>query len=632
MSHYAGGGRAGPDTGGSEIVLNPTSRDHTFAERPFYLRSGQDTSFAVLHPAAAGSGAAVILCPPFGWEEVSAYRMLREWAGLLATAGYPTLRLTLPSTGDSGGAARDPGRLDAWTSAIATAAAWLRSDTEVPRIVAIGMGLGATLAYRCVALGGDIDDLVLWSPASRGRAVVRQLKAFARLEGAESFTGLPVPPPLADDEIEAGGFLLSAETVRDLEQMDLAELDLPQPARRRVLLLDRDGVAVDARLVARLAEAEVAVTTATGDGYGLMTEHPQFGEPATRVFAAVADWLMETTPGMPGPKSVADPIGSESTAPRAPSAPLARLEDPDGAWFERPVTIPSPGANLAAVLTEPSRPCADGVCVVLLDAGAVRRVGPNRMWVEAARRWADRGIPTLRLDLEGIGDADGPTVAYSDDALLHEDKLLVQVRLALDYLADHAIGSRFLLIGLCSGAYWAFHTCLDDPRVPAVALVNQRVLVWDEGLGPSRYLRILFTERPSLSRFRRVVTPRLALGVLAWVLKAPLRRLQRLIRTDGDGAAAATPDELLARLLRSDKRATFLFSEREPLSNELERAGWLHRLQATGRVTVERVPVADHTLRPVWAQSQAHAALDRAVGRELAAVDGNGDVSLAARS
>jgi alpha/beta superfamily hydrolase len=29
------------------------------------------------------------------------------------------------------------------------------------------------------------------------------------------------------------------------------------------------------------------------------------------------------------------------------------------------------------------------------------------MWVEASRRWAALGVATLRIDLEGIGDADG---------------------------------------------------------------------------------------------------------------------------------------------------------------------------------------------------------------------------------
>ena len=66
------------------------------------------------------------------------------------------------------------------------------------------------------------------------------------------------------------------------------------------------------------------------------------------------------------------------------------------------------------------------------------------------------------------------------------------------------MGRRFMLGGLCSGAYWSFHAALLDERVPAVLLLNPRALVWDAGLGPGRDLRALFTQRPSLAKIRRL--------------------------------------------------------------------------------------------------------------------------------
>jgi len=55
------------------------------------------------------------MCPPFGWEEMCSHRSRRAWALMLASLGYPTARLDLPSTGNSGGVPSDPNRLDAWT-------------------------------------------------------------------------------------------------------------------------------------------------------------------------------------------------------------------------------------------------------------------------------------------------------------------------------------------------------------------------------------------------------------------------------------------------------------------------------------------------------------------------------------
>ena len=52
--------------------------------------------------------------------------------------------------------------------------------------------------------------------------------------------------------------------------------------------------------------------------------------------------------------------------------------------------------------------------VVLLNAGIVHRVGPNRMHVLLARALAAAGIPSLRFDMSGIGDSPEPT--GGDDA------------------------------------------------------------------------------------------------------------------------------------------------------------------------------------------------------------------------
>lgn len=591
----------------------------TTLERSFYLAAGADWVFVTFHPAAAeaATDTAVIVCPPFGWEEVCSYRCRREWALSLAQSGYPTLRVTLPSTGDSGGAVRDPDRLTAWNSGIDESSRWLRRATGTRRTVAIGMGLGGMLAYRSAALGAELDDLVLWATPARGRAVLRQLRAFSKLETTQFFEALPEPPPLPDGEVEAGGFALSAQTVQELDQLDLTALPLTDAADRRVLLLERDGIAVDLRLRDRLENAGASTTCASGNGYADMTSHPQQAKPATEVFASVTSWIGESSCPLRSSSDDSDSIGAlaGATATRN-SAAFGVAGKPT--WTETPVSIEQPSARLAGVLVEPSQPATHGLCAVLLNAGAVRRIGPSRMWVETARRWAACGVPTLRLDVEGIGDADGPAAPYEEDGSLYTDGLVPQVLGALDYLQDSGAGEVFLLGGLCAGAYWAFHAALDDSRVCAALMLNPRALVWDETLAPSRYFRTLVYERPSIARIRTVATRARVVELLRWTLGAPRRRLARLISSEARALAMGSDtDRLLERLRTSGKRVTLLFSEREPLYNELLRAGSIAKVQSWPNVTLERVAVADHTLRPSWAQSQAQAAMDRALAREL---------------
>jgi hypothetical protein len=67
-----------------------------------------------------------------------------------------------------------------------------------------------------------------------------------------------------------------------------------------------------------------------------------------------------------------------------------------------------------------------------------------------------------------------------------------------------------------------------------------------------------------------------------------------------------------------DSQLTPITSVRErALYNELLRAGRVAKVQSWPNVTLERIAVADHTLRPSWAQSQAQAAMDRALAREV---------------
>ena len=166
--------------------------------QPLYLDVDGTPTFCVLHrPEGTPLDTAVVFCPPFGLEEVCCYRILREWAGRLAGAGFPVLRLTLPGCGDSGGDPRDPGRVQAWTSAVTVAARALRVQSGASAVVAVGLGLGGMLACRAAEAGAPIDGMVLWASPARGRELTRQLNAFARLEASQVFEGLPDPPPPA---------------------------------------------------------------------------------------------------------------------------------------------------------------------------------------------------------------------------------------------------------------------------------------------------------------------------------------------------------------------------------------------------------------------------------------------------
>src|SRR6185436_6886506 len=77
-----------------------------------------------------------------------------------------------------------------------------------------------------------------------------------------------------------------------------------------------------------------------------------------------------------------------------------------------------PGAQPAARsdTLSPATPAAPAF--IILNAGVLHRVGPHRLHVILARRIAASGLPSLRLDLGGIGDsiASSDATSFRDSA------------------------------------------------------------------------------------------------------------------------------------------------------------------------------------------------------------------------
>ena len=131
---------------------------------------------------------------------------------------------------------------------------------------------------------------------------------------------------------------------------------------------------------------------------------------------------------------------------------------------ERPIGAPGTHGDAFGILSRGPSAGPAALAVLLLSSGALPRTGPNRAWVEMARRWAARGIPTVRLDLAGIGDAGGEDPELVSDEGQYESWRIDDVRRVLDHLQATAIADRFVLGGLCSGANCALQ---GDSRTPA---------------------------------------------------------------------------------------------------------------------------------------------------------------------
>jgi alpha-beta hydrolase superfamily lysophospholipase len=558
----------------------------------------------------------VLLCPLFGNDELCAYRAKRTWAQSLASAGHAVLRIDLPGTGDSPGGPHDRGLVDAWIESLSSAAGWLKRERAGARVVAIGLDLGGMLAYCAAAADAAIDDLVLWSVPSRGRTLVRRQRALARIESStEQSDGEQQAAPIDDGSLASAGFLLSRETLSSLEGLDLAALELPRASKRRALLLQRDGLDVDARLRSALEDAGADTEVLPGPGYGEMVAVPQASYPPLEVFTTVERWLARPD--------------DERQAQRSPTA--SQTADDDRSCLElnvagtlvreRPVTIAAGDVNMFGILAEPVASDAPSeLCAVLLNAGAIRHIGPGRMWVEIARRWAARGVPTLRIDYAGIGDAEGQPEALRENGEFYVERAMDESRTMLGALVEHGLTQRVVLAGLCSGAYWALHAAAQDERVAGAYLVNPRVLVWNDdllGIRNARNLRKALKPRTWTKLARGQITRDRIRDITSGAVVS-MRRLPAAHQQAAHESEVL--DDVLSSVQAAGTEVLMLFGEGEPMLEELERDGTLERLAERPNVRVDRIAgPSSHTLEPLSAQRAVHEALDQALGRRIAA-------------
>lgn len=573
--------------------------------RPSYLGTGTDDAFLLLNePSGQVAATAVLICPPFGWEAQCSYRPRRAWAEALAAAGHPVARMDLPGTGDSGGGPRDPDRLAAWITAVDAAARWLPTATGCRRVAAIGIGLGGLVAALAAGGGAPIDDLVLWGAPARGRALVRELRAFARMQ---SWTAPPDPDPGEDetDGLCVSGFLISAATLAAIAAVELDAAPGAAPGGSRALLLERDGIEGDPRLATVLARSGRSVTAAPGPGYAAMVAEPVDARAPDEVIGRTADWLSTAARTADAPRASVPPAhASSSLTTTAGGMPIRERALEPGVL---------PGGAFG-ILAEPVDAEA-AITAVFFNAGAVDRTGPGRTWVETSRRWAGRGVAAVRVDLPGIGEAAGHPPCDVPD--FYTTSMVEAAGNVLAGLHDHGLPRRTILVGLCSGAYCSLHLAATTPRIAAVACINSQVLVWDSDLPARRdSARLRKLREPRV--WRRILGRGQALPDARVILQAAGRRTigapARLIasRQRRSGSTEDPLRQLFATIEANGTNVLLAFSGEEPLLDELRRR---HRLDDVTRWTnVQLVEFPQfartHLLQPLALQRAVHATLD----------------------
>ncbi len=412
----------------------------------------------------------MVLCNPLGPEAMSAHRAYRHFAERLAERGFGALRFDYDGTGDSAGSARDPGRVRAWLDSIHAATAEARARSGVSQVALFGVRFGATLAAAAASEQGGVEALIQWAPALSGRTYVRELRGYRMMKSAKVSAERP-----NDGSEEVAGYFFSKATLDDMTTLELFRGDAC-PARRALVLPRGERATDEARLVEHWKQQGGDARLGAAPGYAQMMREDPY---ETVVPMAALDSIIEWLGAEPYPPKRVEP---SSSGPLATAVALAPTQGRLGV-IERPLLFGEEG-RLFGVLSEPDSAIRAGSsrerpAVILLNVGANSHVGPHRMNVHLARELASFGYLTFRFDVAGLGES--RAAPGTRENRIYTMDSVADVRAAMSLLGQTRRASRFVLVGLCSGAYLAFHTTVADPRVVGQVLLSSFAFEWKEG-------------------------------------------------------------------------------------------------------------------------------------------------------
>lgn len=413
-----------------------------------------------LHAAAGDCG--VVLCNPFGHEAMWLYQGMRRLADYLAESGVSVLRFDYLGTGDS---ADVEGYLrpTEWAAEVVEAVAYLKSVTGVERVSLAGFRFGAAVAVLA-AQRVEIDSIAMFAPVVSMGVFMREMRILNQTWRDRSH--------LPDNDMStpegACDILGHRFSVAGLDALRGLNLSINEHLPARRILVAHSGMRDGSdNLVAHLQAQGAQVDSITFENYLQVMQPPWLTECPDATLRTAADWL------------------SKGCALRVPPPSTSTRDD-------MRVAIDIPGATeyplqvgdgrLFGVLCEPTQsrfPLAQSPVLLIANTAATHRAGDGRFGIELARRIAQLGYASLRIDADGIGDSQGGA-KLDIPGHIALDSIAADLSQSADWLA--ARGYRHVAIfGICAGAYAGLNAALNNPVVRGLTLVNPASFLLPDG-------------------------------------------------------------------------------------------------------------------------------------------------------
>ena len=261
--------------------------------------------------------------------------------------------------------------------------------------------------------------------------------------------------------------------------------------------------------------------------------------------------------------------------------------------------------SLLGIITEPHSASVNGClpAIIILNAGLLHRIGPNRISVKIARQMALAGFLAFRFDFSGIGDS-----GMRDDDLPFEKSSINETQEAMNYLSSVRSINRYIIIGICSGANIAFKTAYKDHRVIGVIGINGSYFDNQDPLGLSRnfenriqsryYRKQLFNYKSWL----RLITGKSNLHSIVGFL---ITKTKDFLYHSKDISCELNPSTKWNSLVERGVDLFLIYSEGSQAFDifRLTLENHLNELKTNGKIRLEVIKNSDHIFTLLWSQN-----------------------------
>lgn len=491
--------------------------------------------FAVWHAPAGPPRAAVVFCHPLLEEKKSAHRVMVDAARDFAARGFGVLRVDLAGCGDSEGDLRGAS-LAGWQDDIRAALRAARDRGPSVPAGLLGLRLGASLAARVAADEPLVRFLVLWEPVLDGRAHVlqalrkRQVQEMMATGRSTQTREAALQGDAATGDVEIDGHILSRGLIGELSALRPAEarLSCGGPVLIASLSVSERPPPALAALAAAFGKDKAAVVA--------VRQPPFWSQVGLAEAPGLADltgkWLEQACPTPPA----AAPGGPAAAS--GETGAVAAAAEPGRGPGEEPVQVESAGTPVRGILHAPAPSGKRRTGVILLHGWGGYRIGPHRLFVEAARRFAAEGYPCLRFDFRGRGESGGHAADASISSMADD------VRAAIPAILRLAGVDRLVLAGICSGSKVAMAACRADESISGLVLWSAETLALG-GADGRRLRRSLASLR---SYARKMLRPATWLKILTFRVRAGMVR--KAVAGEADGRREEAEDRRTAETFR----------------------------------------------------------------------------------